>query len=288
MKIGVVFPQNEFPADPAALHAFTQAVEGLGFHHILTYDHVLGASPDRPGGKQGPYTHLDSFFEPFTLFSFMAAISSRLNFVTGILILPQRQTALVAKQAATLDVLSGGRFRLGVGTGWNRVEYEALGENFHNRGKRAEEQVALLKALWQEPLVTFKGKWHTVSDAGLNPLPVQRPIPIWFGGYVDPVLRRVARMGDGWFPAMKPVEDTAPTIEKLAGFLAEEGRSLSDIGIEPRIKITEGGPDSWRADRDAWEKVGATHLSLVTMGGGYATPDDHLKVLQEAARSLLA
>ena len=195
MKMGVVFPQTEFPPDPIAIRDYAQTVEGLGFTHLLVYEHVLGANPERPGGWQGPYTHQHPFYEPFVLFSYLAALTQRLEFVTGILILPQRQTALVAKQAATLDVLCGGRLRLGIGIGWNAVEYTALGENFRNRGRRIEEQVALLRQLWTQPLVNFEGKWHQVPDAGLNPLPVQQPIPLWFGGQAEEVLRRTARLG---------------------------------------------------------------------------------------------
>ena len=172
MRIGVVYPQTEYSSDPGAIRAFAQTAETLGFSHILIYDHVLGASPDRPGGWSGPYTHLDPFQEPFVLFGYMAAITERIEFATGIIVLPQRQTALVAKQAATLDILCGGRLRLGVGIGWNTVEYQALNEDFHTRGKRSEEQVELLRRLWCEPLVNFNGKWHTIIDAGLNPLPV--------------------------------------------------------------------------------------------------------------------
>ncbi|MBX7251491.1 MAG: LLM class F420-dependent oxidoreductase, partial [Candidatus Promineofilum sp.] len=200
MHIGLVYPQTEYPADPAAVRDYAQTAEALGFSHILAYDHVLGANPDRPGGWTGPYTYQTPFMEPFVLFSHMAAVTTHLGFATGILILPQRETALVAKQAATLDVLCGGRLRLGIGTGWNEVEYVALGQDFHTRGRRQEEQIEVLRALWTQELVTFKGRWHDIPDAGLNPLPVQRPIPLWFGGHADVVLRRLARLGDGWMP----------------------------------------------------------------------------------------
>jgi len=200
MKTGVVYPQTEFGSDPAAIKDYAQTVEGLGFTHVLAYDHVLGANPDRPGGWKGTYTYQNAFMEPFVLFSFMAAVTQQLGFITGILILPQRQTALAAKQAATLDRLCSGRLRIGIGLGWNQVEYTALGEDFHQRGRRVEEQVELLRKLWTEPLVTFDGKYDHIPDAGLNPLPVQQPIPLWFGGQAEVVLRRIARMGDGWLP----------------------------------------------------------------------------------------
>ena len=178
MKIGVVFPQTEFGSDPLAIRDYAQLAEGLGYTHILAYDHILGANPERPGGWQGPYTHRDTFQEPFVLFSYLAAHTQYIGFATGIIILPQRQTALVAKQAATLDVLSQGRLRLGVGLGWNAVEYQALNQEFHTRGRKIEEQIEVLRLLWTQPLVTYQGRWHSITDAGINPLPIQRPIPI--------------------------------------------------------------------------------------------------------------
>jgi probable F420-dependent oxidoreductase len=185
MKLGVIFPQTEIGNDPIAIRDYAQTAEALGYNHVLAYDHVLGANPDRPEGWRGPYTHRTPFHEPFVLFAYLAGLTTQLHFVTGIIILPQRQTALVAKQAAALDVLSGGRLRLGVAIGWNPVEYEALGENFHNRGRRIEEQIQVLRALWQNELVTFDGEWYHIPDAGINPLPIQRPIPIWMGGDIE-------------------------------------------------------------------------------------------------------
>jgi probable F420-dependent oxidoreductase len=203
MHFGAIYPQTEYPPDPIAVRDFAQAVEELGYAYVVAYDHVLGANPDRPGGWKGPYTHESAFLEPFVLFSHMAACTSRLGFLTGILILPQRQTVLVAKQAATLDVLCEGRLRLGVGLGWNEVEYVALGQDFHRRGRRMDEQLEVLRRLWTEPLVTFEGREHRIPDAGLNPLPRQRPIPIWFGGHDDRALRRAARFGGGWIPSFR-------------------------------------------------------------------------------------
>jgi probable F420-dependent oxidoreductase len=286
MKIGVTFPQTEFGSDPIAVRDYAQTAEALGFTHILAYDHVLGANPDRPGGWSGPYTYQSAFLEPFVLFSHMAAVTQKIEFITGILILPQRQTALVAKQAATLDVLSGGRFRLGVGLGWNTVEYAALNENFGNRGRRIEEQIHLLRQLWTQPLVNFKGQWHTIPDAGLNPLPVQLPIPIWFGGHADAVLRRVARMGDGWLPLLRTPADARPALNKLDRYLAEAGRSRADIGIEPRLQYGAGDPEDWRGLVQGWQEAGATHLSLNTMGSGFTTPAAHLAALRTFAREL--
>jgi probable F420-dependent oxidoreductase len=283
MQIGVVFPQTEFGNDPAAIRDYAQTVEGLGYTHVLAYDHVLGANPNRPGGWQGPYTYKTPFHEPFLLFSFMAAVTARLGFATGIIILPQRQTALVAKQAATLDILSGGRLRLGIGIGWNAVEYVALGENFHNRGKRVEEQIALLQQLWTQELVTFTGQWHTVPDAGLNPLPVQRPIPLWFGGHADPVLRRIAASGAGWMPNFRTVTDAQPTLEALDRHLAAAGRTRQSIGIEPRLHYGDGDPARWQRTLDEWHAAGATHFSVNTMGVGLQRPQEHIAALQRVA-----
>ncbi len=283
MRFGIVYPQTEFPTDPAAVRDFAQTVEGLGFSHVVAYDHVLGANPDRPGGWKGPYTHESSFLEPFSLFSFMAAHTTRLGFLTGILILPQRQTALVAKQAATLDVLSGGRLRLGVGLGWNQVEYVALGEDFHNRGRRIEEQVDVLRRLWSEPLVTYHGRWHHIDAAGLNPLPVQRPIPIWFGGSDDRVLRRAARLGDGWLPTFRSAADAQPKLEMLDTYLAQAGRCRSEFGLEARMVYGSGDPEAWATQIRDWAAAGATHVGLNTMRAGLETASDHLAAVRKFA-----
>src|SRR5438046_150863 len=201
MQYGVVFPQIEFGNDVQAIKDYAQTAEGLGYDYLLVYDHVLGAHPNREPKLTGPYTYEHPFHEPMVFFGFLAGVTTRLELTTGILIVPQRQTVLVAKQAAEVDVLSGGRLRLGIGLGWNYVEYDALGEKFQNRGRRVEEQVEVLRKLWTEPLVNFKGAYHVINNAGLNPMPVQRPIPIWFGGSAEPALRRAARLADGWMPA---------------------------------------------------------------------------------------
>jgi len=287
MNIGIVFPQTEFSPDPAAIRDYAQTAEALGFSHILAYDHVLGANPDRPGGWRGPYTYRDPFYEPFVLYSFMAAATQSIGFVTGVLILPQRQTALVAKQAATLDVLSHGRLRLGVGLGWNEVEYVALNQDFHTRGRRIEEQVEVLRELWTKPLVSFHGRWHTIPDAGINPLPVQRPIPIWFGGHADAVLQRTARLGDGWLPNHPSPDHVQPLLQKLDEYLAQYGRNRSDIGIEPRISYGDGNPDAWRQLIGNWQALGATHLSINTMRLGFETPDDHLRAMRTFAEAII-
>jgi probable F420-dependent oxidoreductase len=284
MKIGVIFPQTEFPPDPAAIRDYTQAVEGLGFNHIHAYDHILGANPERPGGWTGPYTFKHQFFEPFVLFSYLAGLTSKIEFAPGILILPQRQTALVAKQAATLDVLTQGRLRLGVGNGWNEVEYVALGENFHNRGKRMEEQLDLLRRLWTQPLVKFEGRWHTIPDAGLNPLPVQRPIPIWFGGTDDRVLKRMARLGDGWMLNIRTIEQARPMLDKLNHYLELADRDKTSFGLDLRLNMSLLGPDQWAGHLQALEELGATHVTVNTMGCGFTTPAAHIEALQRFAK----
>ena len=284
MDFGVVFPQIEFVNDPAAITAYAQTAEEIGYTHIIAYDHVLGANPDRPGGWIGAYTHQNPFQEPLILFTYMAAKTEKIGFITGILVLPQRQTALVAKQTATLDNLSRGRLRLGIGIGWNEVEYEALDEPFHNRGRRIEEQVALLRQLWTQPLVNFHGRWHSVSDAGINPLPIQKPIPIWFGGQAEAVLRRTARLGDGWMPNSRDPAVSVPLLALLDRFLEENGRKRSDIGIEARIPYGEGNPDTLAKTLEKWKTLGATQVDINTMGCGFITPEQHIQAIRDFAR----
>jgi len=286
MKYGVVFPQTEFPSDPLAIRDFAQAAEDLGYDHLLAYDHLLGANPDRPGGWSGPYTHTDPFQEPLVLFSYLAGLTERLSFVTGIIILPQRETVLFAKQAATLDVLSQGRLRLGIGLGWNKVEYIAQNMDFHNRGARVEEQVQVLRKLWTQELVTFDGRWHTIQDAGLNPMPVQRPIPLWFGGHADPVLRRIAVMGDGWLPNYRSPGDAAQALDQLGAYLTEAGRTMDDIGIEPRLRYENGDQKTWYDLAQSWTAAGATHLTVITMGADFSTPQDHIQAITQYAKAL--
>lgn len=286
MKIGIVFPQIEFGNDTAAIRDYAQTAEALGYTHILAYDHILGANPDRPEPWQGPYTYKDPFHEPFLLFSYMAALTQTIEFVTGILILPQRETALVAKQATELDVLSNGRFRLGIGNGWNKVEYVAQNQDFHTRGKRIEEQVAVLRQLWQNDLVTYKGRWHHIHDAGLNPRPVQQPIPIWFGGHADAVLQRIGRIGDGWLPNYKTAQAAQPSLAKLDGYLGENGRSRAEIGIESKISYGDGNPDTWQQLLADWQAAGATHVTLNTMYLGFDTPAKHMQAMRHFAEIL--
>jgi probable F420-dependent oxidoreductase len=280
MRFGVVFPQTEIGTDPAVIRDFAQTAEALGYHHILAYDHVIGANPASRQGWRPPYTHKDSFHEPFVLFSYLAGVTKSLEFTTGVIILPQRQTVLVAKQAAALDVLSGGRLRLGIGIGWNPVEYEALGENFKNRGRRSEEQVEVLRKLWTQELVTYEGQWHRITDAGLNPLPIQRPIPIWFGGSDDRALRRLARLGDGWFPLMGPDDTCRAAIDKIGSYAREAGRDPKSIGIESRVTIGQKSPEEWKKEIEAWKNLGATHLAVNTMKAGLPTPTAHIEAIR--------
>jgi probable F420-dependent oxidoreductase len=288
VHIGVVFPQVEIGTDPGAIRDYAQAVEAMGYSHILTFDHVLGANPDRPGGWKGPYTYRHAFHEPFVLFGFLAAATRRVGLVTGILILPQRQTALVAKQAAAVDVLSAGRLRLGVGVGWNAVEFEALGERFTNRGARIEEQIAVLRALWARELVTIEGQWHRVTDAGLNPLPPRPTIPVWMGGESEPVVRRAARLADGWMPHFRPGPEAQAVVDRLHGLIRAAGRDPAAFGIEGRMTLAQVPPEHREAELAAWRKMrGITHLCVHTVGLGLKTPAEHVQALERFKKNLL-
>jgi probable F420-dependent oxidoreductase len=281
VKFGAVFPQIEFGNDPVAIRDYAQAAEGMGFEHIIVYDHVVGANAASRPGWSGAYNHNNPFHEPFVFFGYLAGVTETIGLVTAVIILPQRQTALVAKQAAEVDVLSGGRLRLGIGTGWNQVEYEALGENFHNRGRRSEEQIKLMRQLWTNELVTFDGRWHKVTDAGINPLPVQRPIPVWLGGSADQVIKRVATIADGWFPAMRPDDRVRAALDRIRSLATEAGRDPADIGIQSSVSIRESTPDDWRADIDTWRELGATHMSVNTMNAGITTPQGHIDAIRK-------
>ena len=247
MQIGVVFPQTELGADAGAVRAYAERVEQLGYAHILVYDHVVGADPAVHEGWKGPYIVHTTFHEPMVLFGYLAALTS-LELVTGIIILPQRQTVLAAKQAAEVDLLTRGRFRFGVGLGWNAVEYEALGTNFSNRGRRLDEQVVLLRRLWTEQTVTFEGTYERITGAGLTPLPIQRPIPIWFGAASPPAYRRAGRLSDGWFPQVPPgpkLDDAREDVERAA---RDAGRDPATIGMEGTGSRREtSGRSAWKA-----------------------------------------
>ncbi len=284
MRFGVVFPQTELGGDPGAVRAYADAAAGLGYEHILAYDHVLGADAAVHKDWEGPYDLSSTFHEPFVLFGYLAAISS-LELVTGIVILPQRQSVLVAKQAAEVDLLTRGRLRLGVGLGWNKVEYEALGKDFSNRGERITEQVRLLRRLWTEESVSFEGRFETVTGAGLAPMPVQRPIPIWFGAQVTSpkALRRAGRLGDGWFPLVAP----GPELEQARAAITEAalgaGRDPDTIGMEGKLEFGDGDSDRLGRQAELWHDLGASHVSLNTMGSGLKSADDHIAAMTAVA-----
>jgi probable F420-dependent oxidoreductase len=283
MRIGVVFPQTELGGDAGAVRAYAQRAEELGFTHLLAYDHVVGADPAVHTGWDGPYDVHTTFHEPMVLYGYLAAVTS-MELVTGIIILPQRQTMLAAKQAAEVDLLTGGKFRLGVGIGWNRVEYEALGQDFSTRGKRLEEQITLLRRLWTEQTVTFSGTFDRITGAGLAPMPVQRPIPVWIGAQSPPAYRRAGRLADGWFPQMAPGPQLDEARRIVTQAAVEAGRDPASLGMEGRLR--------WQQDRDKlattmrqWQDADATHLSVNTMGAGLKTVDDHLAALATTAQA---
>ena len=290
MRLGATFPQTEIGSDPVAVRDFAQAVEAAGYDYLLAYDHVLGADPTKHE-LTGPYTHRSMFHEPFVLFGYLAGLTQRIDLVTGIIILPQRQTALVAKQAAEVDVLSGGRLILGIGIGWNQVEYEVLGADFHTRGRRSEEQVQLLRRLWDEELVTFEGEFDTVRDAGILPRP-ERHIPIWFGGGAASVLRRVGAYGDGWLPLGRgtPEEAIAAALsgfERIRGHAREAGRDPDALALVGGAQASRPLAEQVVAAR-AWEEAGATHLTLNTMNAGLQTPQQHIDAVAAFAEAYRA
>ena len=286
IKLGVVFPQTEFGNDAGAFREWTLAVEKMGFSHVYAYDHVIGANKASRPDWAGPY-HLDTpFHEPFTLFAFMAGVSKKLSYVSGVFILPQRQTVLFAKQAACLDVLCEGRLRLGIGTGWNDVEYTALNENFHNRGRRQAEQVAVLRALWTQRLVNFQGKYHTIPDAGLWPLPVQQPIPIWFGGGSDAALRRMAQLGDGWMTNTGNLDQLTGELATLRGYISDAGRDPSTFGVEFRMSLRRDLAPEWPGMIERLAGLGVSHVSINTMNSGLEDVQAHLAAIERFADSV--
>jgi len=280
MKYGVWFSHPDIGNDPAVIRDFAQAVDGAGFDRLYAAEHVVGGHPDRAEGKV-VHTNVVPYHEPFVLFGFMAAVTSRIELMTAVLVLPQRQTALVAKQAAELDVLSGGRACLGVGVGRNWMEYEALNEDFRTRGRRLEEQVDVLRRLWTEEYVTFEGEWHHLDRVGLNPGPVRRPIPIWMGSFkgaiVEKVLQRTARLADGWLPQFPADDEFRAVADRFWSYVADAGRDPVTIGMDCPIVITrDDSPDRWLREMDAFESMGATHVRVMTAGGGFRSPQEHL------------
>ena len=288
MKVGVICPQTECGTDVGAIAEFVRAVETMGYDHLFVADHVLGADPrfhSHPSLVN--YSHESVVHESLTLMAYMAAITQRITLATGILILPQRQTVLVAKQAAEIDVLSGGRVRLGIGVGWNAVEFEALNETFENRGRRAAEQVAVMRALWTQQIVDFRGEFHRIDHAGLNPMPIQRPIPVWFGvgsrdHAVPPeaALRRIGRLADGWSPNFTSDDQGRALVERVHGYARKAGRDPGRLPLEGRIRLAGQSVDAWRKQVDAWKAIGATSVIAEPRGAGLEFPQGHLDVLR--------
>jgi len=265
MRIGVALPQSQVGTDAVALRDFAQTAEEIGYDHLAVYDHVVGINPSSRPDWDGPYTSQNAFHDPFALFGYLAGQTKRITLTTHILILPQRQTALVARQAASIDVLSNGRLRLGVGIGWNSVEFTTLGENFSNRGLRSHEQMRILKALWTQQHVKLSGQWHELPDVGLNPLPIQRPIPIWLGGHHENVLQRIAEIGDGWIILGYRADDKAArAIDRLRQLVREAGRPEASVGIDAWVSMGSGGPNEWREEIARWRRLGISHVTLNT------------------------
>lgn len=283
MKIGLIYPQTELQGDPAAVRKIGLAAEEIGYDHLLAYDHVVGAHHERQPPPSGPYTDKHPFHDPLVMFGYLAAITQRIELVTGVIILPQRQTALVARQAADVDLLSGGRLRLGVGIGWNKVEYDSLGQDFHTRGKRMGEQVTLLRELWSQPVVDFTGTFDRVDRATLNPRP-HRQIPLWMGGFSEPALRRAAKMADG-FIFVDGASDAADLLTKLRGFLADEGRVVDQFGLQCNM-LNAKSPEAVVERASQWRDAGGTHAAVVTMGQGLETADQHVDYARRTADAL--
>lgn len=280
MQIGAVFPHNEIGNDPGAIKVFAQGVEDLGISHLLIYDHVLGADPDREGGFRGPYDKDVAFHEPFTTFAFIAAVTERLEMITTVMILPQRQTVLAAKQAAEVALLSNNRFRLGVGVGWNEVEYVGLNETFNNRGRRQAEQVEVMRKLWSEDSLDYTGDFHRIDKASINPRPSQQ-IPIWFGGSAPALLDRVARLGDGWIPLMGANEKAQACIDTIKATREAAGLSFDNFGIQAQAQYAGGSPERWQKHAQAWKDMGCTHIAIATHNAGPTDVDGHLSRIRE-------
>jgi probable F420-dependent oxidoreductase len=284
VKIGIIYPQVELGGDPAAVRKFALAAEARGYEHLLAYDHVAGAShANRDPELTGPYTEKDPFHDPFVMFAHLGGITTTLRFVSGVLVLPQRQTLLVARQAADLDLFSGGRFAMGIGIGWNHVEYTGLGVPFRQRGARLSEQVEVLRALWSGKEVDIAGEFHRIDRITLNP-PPSRQIPVWMGGFSKPALRRAAQIGDGFIFA-RTLADPLKSFNFLRGFLEEEGRDQSTFGFQCNLPLATA-LDTIVADAEMWRDAGGTHFAVNTMGGGMTTIEQHLGYLEGAANRL--
>ena len=272
MQIGAVFSHGELGGDVSSLRDWAQAVQDLGYDFVVVSDHVVGADPAGYPELERVFPIESRLHEPLTLFAFLAGVAPRLGFLSSVIILPQRQTALVAKQAAEVDVLTGGRLRLGVGIGWNPVEFTVLGMEFRNRARRFEEQIDVLRRLWTERVVTFDGHYHSLRAVGINPLPVQRPIPLWIGAAAEAAVKRACAIGDGYLP-LAPLEGGwQATIDKVHHWLDEAGRDPYTFGIEGRLNAGSGTPKEWRQTIEMWRGFGASHLSVSAqgLGGGEA------------------
>ena len=284
MKFSISFPQKDIGNDPLAIRDFVQAAEEMGYARMTFVDHVLGAPSarkDEPGWTEG-YTIDSSFHEPMTLLAYIAGFKETIGLVTANIILPQRQAVLVAKQAAEIDLLSGGRLTLGIGLGWNAIEYQALGMTFTNRGKRIAEQIDIMRRLWTEDTVKFDGEWHQFDHAGLNPRPVQQPIPIWFGAVADAAIRRAGRMGDGLlvFPHFNGLDEARAKIDLFLASAASAGRDPAALGIDGTVYAGDQGPDEWAWASEDWQSIGATEITFRTSDSGFASIDDHLAAME--------
>ena len=280
MEIGAVFPHNEIGTDPQAIKDYAQGVEELGVTHLLIYDHVLGADRDRPGGFEGPYDKDIAFHEPFTTFAFIAAVTKKLDMITTVMILPQRQTVLVAKQAAELAILSNNRFKLGIGVGWNAVEYSGLNENFKNRGKRQEEQVELMRLLWESEVLEYKGDYHHIDKASINPRP-SKSVPIWFGGGAPQLIERCADLGDGWIPLMGPNEAARKTLAAIKEKRKSKGLDWDNFGVQAQAQYAGGDAERWNKHAEKWRNLGASHLAIATHNAEPTSVDGHLGRIKE-------
>ena len=280
MEIGAVFPHNEIGTDPQAIKDYAQGVEELGVTHLLIYDHVLGADRDRPGGFEGPYDKDVAFHEPFTTFAFIAAVTKNLDMITTVMILPQRQTVLVAKQAAELAILSNNRFKLGIGVGWNAVEYTGLNENFKNRGKRQEEQVELMRLLWESEVLEYKGDYHHIDKASINPRP-SKSVPIWFGGGAPQLIERCADLGDGWIPLMGPNEAARKTLAAIKEKRKSKGLDWDNFGVQAQAQYAGGDAERWNKHAEKWRNLGASHLAIATHNAEPTNVDGHLGRIKE-------
>jgi probable F420-dependent oxidoreductase len=263
MQLNALFPTRDIGSDPVKIRDWAQAAEDLGYAHIEVADHVFGAAA-RDDWKP-IYNETDPFHETFTTLAFLAAVTKTIKLTSGVLILPQRQTGVVAKQAAEVDLLSAGRLRLGVGVGWNHVEYEALSAEWKTRGARQAEQIKVMRRLWTEDLVTFSGRFHDLKSVNILPPPVQRPIPVWFGGSSDAVIKRAAMLGDGWMPILAPDAEASAKLDTLRGHLQSFGRDSAAFGLEGWLRMNEADPKLWAAAAAGWRHLGAQMVMLYPM-----------------------